>query len=66
MRSAEMANRFEEALLKSGFTNLGSGSFSRKNAGSNLEVDSFKKSMNDFYIAWRDLGELNYQQRTGN
>ena len=66
MRSAQMANQFEEALLKSGFTNLGSGSFLRKDAGSNLEVDSFKKLGTHFYIAWRDLGELNYQQRTGN
>ena len=61
-----MANQFEEALIKSGFTNLGSGSFSMKNAGSNLEVDSFKKLGLDFYIAWEDLGELNYSQATGN
>ena len=66
MRSSQMANQFEEALLKSGYTKLGNGSFSMKSAGSNLEVDSFKRSMNDFYLAWRDLGELNYQQRTGN
>lgn len=66
MRSSQMANQFEEALIKSGFTNLGSGSFSMKNAGSNLEVDSFKKLGLDFYIAWEDLGELNYSQATGN
>ena len=66
MRSPQMANQFEEALIKSGFTNLGYGSFLRKDAGSYLEVDSFKKLGTHFYIAWRDLGELNYQQRTGN
>lgn len=65
MRSSQMANQFEEALISSGYKKLPNGSFLMKDAGSNLEPDSFKRSLNDFYIAWEDLGELNYSQRTG-
>ena len=72
MRNKQMAELFEEALLNSGYTK---GSLSkiplnledrRKVVESELETDSYARVLNDFYIVWEDLGELNYSQATGN
>ncbi len=53
MRNATMANQFESALIASGFTK-------RSSTETKLGVDSFKRSLNDFYIVWKNVGELNY------
>lgn len=67
MRSAQMANQFEEALISSGYAKNTVGlAPTRKQIEEKLNVDSFSRSGNDFYIVWEDLGELNYSQRTGN
>lgn len=56
MRSATMANQFEEGLLNAGFTK----------GDAKTEYDSYRRSLNDFYILWDDLGELNYIERNKN
>lgn len=66
MRSAQMANEFEQALLTSGYKKASMGPApSRRQVEEKMDVDTFCRSLNDFYIVWEDLGELNYVQRTG-
>ena len=50
MRSAEMANQFEEGLLNAGFLK----------GDAKTQYDTYRRSLNDFYILWDDLGEMNY------
>ncbi len=50
MRSATMANQFEEGLLNAGFIK----------GDAKTQYDSYRRSINDFYILWDDLGEMNY------
>lgn len=50
MRSATMANQFEEGLLNAGFLK----------GDAKTQYDTYRRSINDFYILWDDLGELNY------
>ena len=53
MRNANMANEFEAALINNGFTK-------KPSTETKLGVDCFKRSLNDFYIVWKNIGELNY------
>lgn len=54
MRSATMANQFEEGLLNAGFIK----------GDAKAAYNSYRRSLNDFYILWDDLGEMNYIERT--
>lgn len=56
MKTPNMANQFEVALLESGFKKVSSPD--------SLEYDSFARQLNYFYILWDGLGKLNYSQRT--
>ena len=56
-----MSNQFEEALLSSGYGKVSVGiGPTKKQIEENLSVDQFARSFNDFYIVWKNLGELNY------
>ncbi len=50
MRSAAMANQFEEGLLNAGFLK----------GDAKTQYDTYRRSLNDFYILWDDIGEMNY------
>ena len=50
MRSASMANQFEEGLLNAGFLK----------GDAKTQYDTYRRSLNDFYILWDDIGEMNY------
>lgn len=61
MLNPNMSNQFEEALLNSGYgkASVGIGP-TKKQIEDNLKVDQFARSFNDFYIVWKNIGELNY------
>lgn len=53
MTSASMANQFEEGLLNAGF----------RKGDAKTSYDTYRRSINDFYILWDDLGEMNYVEK---
>lgn len=53
MTSASMANQFEEGLLNAGF----------RKGDAKTAYDTYRRSINDFYILWDDLGEMNYVEK---
>lgn len=53
MSSASMANQFEEGLLNAGF----------RKGDAKTAYDTYRRSINDFYILWDDLGEMNYVEK---
>ena len=50
MRSLDMAEKFETGLLAAGFTK----------GDAKTQYDTYRRSLNDFFILWDDLGWLNY------
>lgn len=53
MTSPTMANQFEEGLINAGF----------RKGDAKTKYDTYRRSINDFYILWDDLGEMNYIER---
>ena len=50
MRSVDMAEKFEGALLTAGFTK----------GDAKTQYDTYRRSLNDFYILWDNVGWLKY------
>ena len=50
MRSVDMADKFETGLLNAGFNR----------GDAKTQYDTYKRSLNDFYLLWDSRGELNY------
>lgn len=51
MRSSEMSKMFEQALIATGFTK----------GDATTQYDTYRRQLNDFYILWYQVGEMNYQ-----
>ena len=54
-KSDKMAEQFAAALEKAGFTPV--------NSSKEMGYNTYRRSLNDIYILWDDVGELNYVQK---